>query len=131
MARTLDKEFSCKKELTLALIGGKWKMLILWRLGKEGTKRFNELKKSLSGVTQKILTSQLRDLEDDHLVHREVYPEIPPKVEYSLTEKGQSLIPILEAMYNWGTDYYQEFGGDVANQNSVKERSVLTSDSDF
>ena len=110
MARTLDKEFNCKKELTLALIGGKWKMLILWRLGKEGTKRFNELKEIMPGITQKILTSQLRNLEDDHLVHREVYPEIPPKVEYSLTEKGKSLLPILEAMYHWGTEYYQEFG---------------------
>ena len=110
MARTLDKEFNCKKELTLALIGGKWKMLILWRLGKEGTKRFNELKESLPGVTQKILTGQLRNLEDDHLVRREVYPEGPLKVEYSLTEKGESLLPILEAMYQWGTKYYQEFG---------------------
>ena len=109
MARTLDKEFRCTKELTLALIGGKWKMLILWRLGKEGTKRFNELKESMPGVTQKILTSQLRNLEDDYLVHREVYPEVPPKVEYSLTIKGQSLIPILELMYDWGTDYCKEF----------------------
>ena len=105
----LDKEFNCKKELTLALIGGKWKMLILWRLGNEGTKRFNELKESLPGVTQKILTSQLRDLEDDHLVNREAYPEMPPKVEYSLTEKGQSLLPILEAMYHWGKAYCEEF----------------------
>jgi len=109
MARTLDKDFNCRKELTLALIGGKWKMLILWRLGKNGTKRFNELKESMSGVTQKILTGALRDLEDDHLVHREVYPEIPPKVEYSLTEKGRSLIPILDMMYDWGTGYCQEF----------------------
>lgn len=105
MARTLDKAFNCRKELTLALIGGKWKMLILWRLGKDGTKRFNELKESIPGVTQKILTSQLRDLEEDHLVHREVYPEVPPKVEYSLTACGESLIPILETMYHWGTDY--------------------------
>jgi len=109
MARTLDKDFNCRKELTLALIGGKWKMLILWRLGKEGTKRFNELKELMPGVTQKILTSALRDLEDDHLVHREIYPEIPPKVEYSLTDKGRSLIPILEAMYHWGTGYCEEF----------------------
>lgn len=105
MARTLEKVFNCRKELTLALIGGKWKMLILWRLGKEGTKRFNELKESMPGITQKILTSQLRDLEDDCLVHRKVYPEVPPKVEYSLTNCGQSLLPILEAMYHWGTDY--------------------------
>ena len=117
MARTLDKEFHCKKELTLALISGKWKMLILWRLGKEGTKRFNELKDSIPGVTQKILTSKLRDLEDDHLVHREVYPERPPKVEYSLTKKGRSLLPILEAMHQWGAEYYQEFG-DASHQSS-------------
>lgn len=109
MARTLDKDFNCRKELTLALIGGKWKMLILWRLSKDGTKRFNELKESMPGVTQKILTSQLRDLEDDHLVYREVYPEVPPKVEYSLTERGHSLTPILEAMYHWGTDYCKKY----------------------
>ena len=109
MARTLEKEFHCRKELTLAIIGGKWKMLILWRLGKEGTKRFTELKDRLPGITQKILTNQLRDLEDDHLVHREVYPEVPPKVEYSLTKHGQSILPILEAMYEWGTRYCETY----------------------
>jgi len=109
MARMLEKDFNCRKELTLALIGGKWKMLILWRLGKEGTKRFSELRERMPGVTQKIMTSALRDLEDDHLVHREVYPEIPPKVEYSLTEAGMSLIPILESMYHWGTGYCKEY----------------------
>jgi len=122
MARTLDKEFHCEKELTLALISGKWKMLILWYLGKEGTKRFNELKDSIPGVTQKILTSKLRDLENDHLVHREVYPESPPKVEYSLTKKGRSLLPILEAMHLWGAGYYEEFG-DASHQSSEPRNS--------
>jgi len=109
MARTLEKDFHCRKELTLAIIGGKWKMLILWRLGKEGTKRFTELKDRMPGITQKILTNQLRDLEDDHLVHRKIYPEVPPKVEYSLTDYGKSILPILEAMYEWGTDYCKKY----------------------
>ena len=105
MPRVFDKTFNCNKELTLSMIGGKWKMLILWRLGKEGTKRFGELKTLMPGVTQRMLVNQLRELEEDLLVRREVYPVVPPKVEYSLTEVGQSLIPILEAMYEWGADY--------------------------
>jgi len=105
MPRVFDKTFNCNKELTLSMIGGKWKMLILWRLGKEGTKRFGELKTLMPGITQRMLVNQLRELEEDLLVKREVYPVVPPKVEYSLTEVGQSLIPILEAMYQWGADY--------------------------
>lgn len=116
MAKTLEKEFNCVKELTLAMIGAKWKMLILWRLGKEGTKRFTELKDRLPGITQKILTNQLRDLEDDHLVHREIYPEVPPKVEYSLTDHGKSILPILEAMYEWGSCYCDKYD----TENKVK-----------
>ncbi|MEH7375689.1 winged helix-turn-helix transcriptional regulator [Neobacillus drentensis] len=97
--------FKCEKELTLEVIGGKWKMLILWHLGKEGTKRFNELKALMPGITQRMLVNQLRDLEEDFIVHREVYPVVPPKVEYSLTEQGKSLMPILESMYEWGKNY--------------------------
>ncbi|MFJ7931650.1 winged helix-turn-helix transcriptional regulator [Peribacillus sp. NPDC096448] len=100
-----DKEFSCEKELSLAVIGGKWKMLILWHLGKEGTQRFNELKSLMPGINQRMLVNQLRELEDDLIVHREVYPVVPPKVEYSLTEHGETLIPILESMYEWGKNY--------------------------
>ena len=105
MGHLCNKVFNCEKELTLSVIGGKWKMLILWHLGKEGTKRFNELRSLMPGITQKMLVNQLRELEEDLIVHREVYPVVPPKVEYSLTEKGQSLIPILEIMYNWGKNY--------------------------
>ena len=106
--RTLDKDFNCRKEMTLSIIGGKWKMLIIWRLGKEGTKRFGELKELIPGVSQKILTSHLRELEEDYLVTRKVYPQVPPKVEYSLTECGMSLLPILESMYVWGTEYAEK-----------------------
>jgi DNA-binding HxlR family transcriptional regulator len=97
--------FNCEKELTLSIIGGKWKMIIIWYLGKEGTKRFSELKALLPNITQKMLTNQLRELESDDIIHREVYPVVPPKVEYSLTANGVSLIPILESMYSWGKGY--------------------------
>ena len=95
---------ACPVETTLTLIGDKWKVLILRDL-MPGTKRFGELKKSIGMVSQKVLTAQLRDMEENGLVHREVYAEVPPRVEYSLTELGQSLKPILDAMLNWGEDY--------------------------
>ena len=86
------------------LIGDKWKVLILRDL-LDGTKRFGELKKSVGGVSQKVLTAQLRDMENSGLVSRKVYAEVPPRVEYSLTDLGRSLQPILDAMRNWGTEY--------------------------
>ena len=95
---------ACPVETTLTLIGDKWKVLILRDL-MPGTKRFSELKKSIGTVSQKELTAQLRDMEANGLVHREVYAEVPPRVEYSLTELGQSLKPILDAMWNWGEGY--------------------------
>nr|WP_280156802.1 winged helix-turn-helix transcriptional regulator [Bacillus velezensis]MDH3100586.1 winged helix-turn-helix transcriptional regulator [Bacillus velezensis] len=107
MSRMDEKTFNCEKELTLAVIGGKWKMLIMWHLGKGGTKRFNELKALIPDITHKILVNQLRELEQDLIVHREVYPVVPPKVEYSLTAQGESLMPILDAMYKWGKDYME------------------------
>lgn len=91
-------------EVTLELIGGKWKPLIVWRL-TDKTMRFNELKKSLPNVTQKVLTQQLREMESHGLIHRKVYAQVPPKVEYSLTELGKSLMPLLEIMCQWGTNY--------------------------
>ncbi|KIL42696.1 winged helix-turn-helix transcriptional regulator [Jeotgalibacillus soli] len=107
MSRMQDKMFNCEKELTLSVIGGKWKMLILWHLGKEGTKRFGELKSLMPGITQRMLVNQLRELEEDLIVDRKVYPVVPPKVEYSLTEQGKTLMPILESMYNWGKNYME------------------------
>ena len=95
---------ACPVETTLTLIGNKWKVLIIRDL-LQGTKRFGELKKSIGSVSQKVLTSQLRAMEEDGLIHREVYAEVPPRVEYSLTELGWSLKPILDALVNWGTNY--------------------------
>lgn len=100
-AKTLP---ACPVETTLSLIGDKWKVLILRDL-MPGTKRFGELKKSIGSVSQKVLTAQLRDMESKGLVTRTVYPEVPPRVEYSLTALGRSLKPILDAMWNWGENY--------------------------
>ncbi len=99
-----NKDVQCPVEGTLRIIGGRWKLLILRELFKE-TKRFGELHKSLNGITQKMLTQQLRELERDGIILRKVYPQIPPKVEYSLTQKGQSLRPILDLMHEWGSKY--------------------------
>ena len=94
----------CPVEATLDLIGGKYKALILWHLS-ESKLRFSELKKALSNATPKMLTQQLRELEAHKLIHREVFPVIPPKVEYSLTELGKSLMPVLVSMRDWGAGY--------------------------
>ena len=103
--QTAKKELpACPVETTLTLIGDKWKVLILRDL-LPGTKRFGELKKSIGSVSQKVLTAQLRDMEKSGLVNRQVYAEVPPRVEYSLTELGQSLKPILDAMWDWGEGY--------------------------
>jgi DNA-binding HxlR family transcriptional regulator len=90
------------------LIGHKWKVLILRNLFNQGTQRFNELSKGISGISQKMLTQQLRQLEHDGIIQRTVYPEVPPRVEYDLTELGQSLKPILEAMNVWGMEHLKQ-----------------------
>ena len=95
---------ACPVETTLLLIGDKWKVLILRDL-MDGTKRFGELRRSIGTVSQKVLTAQLRDMEEKGLVNRKVYAEVPPRVEYTLTEVGYSLKPILDAMQNWGEEY--------------------------
>ena len=94
----------CPVEATLELIGGKYKALILWHLS-EGKLRFSQLRDQINGVTPKMLTQQLRELEAQSLVHREVFPIVPPKVEYSLTDLGKSLMPLLVAMRDWGSSY--------------------------
>ena len=88
-------------KITLDLIGGKWKVLILWIL-KDAILRFSELKRNVPNITQKMLTKQLRELESDGLIWRKIYPQVPPKVEYSLTDRGKSLLPVLRAMHKWG-----------------------------
>lgn len=101
----MEKEFpDCPVEMTLQLIGDKWKVLIIRDL-LTGTKRFGELKKSVGNISQKVLTSNLRAMEESGLLIRKVYAEVPPKVEYTLTDRGYSLKPILDSMFNWGTEY--------------------------
>lgn len=95
---------ACPVEITLSLIGDKWKVLVLREL-INGTKRFGELKKSIGSISQKVLTQQLRSMEEDGLVERKVYAEVPPRVEYSLTKDGFSLKPILDSMMEWGEQY--------------------------
>lgn len=92
--------------ITLGVIGGKWKPLIMWHL-QSGPVRFGELYRKIPGVTQKMLTQQLRELEHDQLIDRKVFPEVPPKVEYSISEYGQSLSPVLKSMADWGLNYLQ------------------------
>lgn len=104
MEKTLP---ACPVEATLTLIGDRWKVLILRDL-MEGTRRFGELKKSLGGITQKVLTANLRQMEDTGLLTRKVYAEVPPRVEYTLTETGYSLRSVLDAMTQWGTEYQQK-----------------------
>jgi DNA-binding HxlR family transcriptional regulator len=99
----------CPVEHTLKIIGGRWKFLILRELFK-GTQRFGELRRSLNGVTQKMLTQQLREMEKDGVIRRKVYPQVPPKVEYSLTPLGRSLKPILDSMQVWGIRHLNENG---------------------
>lgn len=100
----MEKTDCCPVAATLELIGGKYKALILWHLSDK-TMRFSQLKKAIGGATPKMLTQQLRELESCKLIHREVFPVIPPRVEYSLTELGRSLLPVLVAMRDWGASY--------------------------
>ena len=100
------QQSDCPVETTLRVIGGKWKAVILWWLGQD-IHRFGELRRKIPGITVKMLTQQLRELEADGIVHREVYPEVPPKVEYSLTDYGRSLEKITDLMCDWGTKHLQ------------------------
>nr|WP_300307627.1 helix-turn-helix domain-containing protein [uncultured Anaerostipes sp.] len=100
----------CPVVTTVQLIGSKWKLLIMRNLLKRPW-RFNELKKDLDGISQKILTSSLRSMEEDGIIVRTVYPEVPPRVEYSLSEMGESMRPILDAMEEWGTEYKKSMEG--------------------
>lgn len=112
--------FGCPVEVALDVLGGKWKGVILYHLSDE-TKRFNELRRLLPGVSQRMLTRQLRELEADNIIHREIYPEIPPKVEYSLTDFGETLTPILMALGTWGTEYIEEV---IKIRNASSEAAV-------
>lgn len=108
----------CPVETTLTLIGDKWKVLIIRDL-LNGTKRFGELKRSVSGVSQKVLTANLRSMEQSGLVNRKVYAQVPPKVEYSLTDTGLSLKPVLDSLASWGWEYKKTIKSYESEQNVV------------
>ncbi len=101
------KYYNNPVELSLDIIGGKWKMPILWRL-KDKTWRYSELKKSIGKITHKMLAQQLKELEEDGLISRKVYPSVPPKVEYTITDKGRTTIPIIESLRSWGENFKDE-----------------------
>ncbi len=106
--KTKDELPECPVATTVSMIGSKWKLLIIRNLLVRPW-RFNELKKDLDGISQKVLTDSLRAMEDDGIITRTVYPEVPPRVEYSLSELGESMRPILDAMWQWGTEYKNTF----------------------
>lgn len=105
------KEYRCFFELTLLVMGGKWKPIILYHLSETDVLRFSELRRGMPGVTERMLTRQLRELEADGLVHRQVFREVPPRVEYALTDLGRDLVPILEQLRQWGERYENRQGG--------------------
>lgn len=107
MAREYKKPFGCSVEATLAVIGGRWKAVILFHLIEREVLRFGELKKSIPKITQRMLTNQLRELEEDGIVNRKVYAQVPPKVEYRLTDYGKSLQSIMYAMREWGATHME------------------------
>lgn len=97
------RKFSCPVEVSMEILSGKWKCLMLWHL-HEGTKRYKELEKIVPGVSQKMLSQQLKELERDGLINKRIYAEVPPRVEYSLTDLGRSAFPILQMMHRWGVE---------------------------
>jgi DNA-binding HxlR family transcriptional regulator len=111
------KDYQCTVAVTLEVVGGKWKAVILWHLSHK-TLRFSQLQRRLPGVTQKMLTQQLRELERDGMIHREVYPEVPPRVEYSLTDEGSSLVPLLTLMCTWGRQRLKKMSGEAGKTES-------------
>jgi DNA-binding HxlR family transcriptional regulator len=120
-----NHEFTCEKELTMSIISGKYKVVIIWHLGNEGPLRFGELFKLFNGISNRILTKQLRDLEQDGIISRNIYPVVPPKVEYYLTELGETLLPIVNDIYRWGKEnmqyYYEKVQAKEAADRSKKQ----------
>ena len=113
-----DKEYRCSVSVTLDVFNDRWKLAIIWHL-LDGDKRFKELHEIISEITQKTLTVKLKELEEKNIIHREVFPEVPPKVVYSLTTIGKELKPVLEAMYKWGISYTSTHG-KITDENKCK-----------
>ena len=112
------KEYHCSVEAAIDIIGGKWKPVILWHL-RDGSLRFHELRKQLPNITQGMLTRQLRELEQDSAISRAVFPEVPPRVEYSLTPFGETVIPILDSLCEWGNTFLEMTEEEEASRSGV------------
>lgn len=108
--------YQCEIELTLEILSGKWKALLIWNLHLHGVIRYNEFRRLIPSITQKMLTQQLKELEKYGIVSRTVYPSVPPMVEYALTETGQELIPIMEAMDQWGKKYVKTYHETIVDK---------------
>ena len=109
--RMRNNEYVCEKELTMSIISGKYKVVIIWHLGHEGPLRYGQIFKLFPNISDRILTKQLRELEQDGIIGRKVYPVVPPKVEYHLTELGNTILPLVDEMWNWGKEnkkYYYD-----------------------
>ncbi len=102
--------FHCSVEATMAVLGGKYKAIIIWHLNRAGVMRYNEIQKAIPQATAKMLSQQLKELENDGIVKRKLYPVVPPKTEYSLTEVGKTLVPIIDEMCLWGNEYFRRLG---------------------
>lgn len=120
--RLLNGEFNCEKELTLSIISGKWKIVILWHLGHEGPHRFGELFRLFKNISNRILTKQLRELEQDNIIKRVIYDENPPKVEYSMTEHGMTILPIVDVMFEWGKQNMAYYADLARKSHAEKQR---------
>ena len=121
------KQYNCYFEMTLDIMGGKWKPIILYYINHNGVARHSDLKRFIPSINERMLTRQLRELENDMLITRKVYPVVPPKVEYSLTKCGKSLIPILTSLIEWGKNYahsmdYKNFKMDIPDDKETVER---------
>lgn len=121
------KQYNCYFEMTFDIMGGKWKPIILYYINHNGVARHSDLKRFIPSINERMLTRQLRELENDMLITRKVYPVVPPKVEYSLTESGKSLIPILTSLIEWGKNYahsmdYKNFKMDIPDDKETVER---------
>ena len=118
-----DKEYKCSVAVTLDIFNDRWKLAIIWHL-LENNKRFKDLHEDINEITQKTLTIKLKEPAEKNSIHREVFAEVPPKVEYSLTPIGKKLKPVLKEMYKWGIDYVQEFG-EITNQEPCEAETCL------
>ncbi len=126
--RLLNGEFNCEKELTLSIISGKWKIVILWHLGHEGQHRFGQLQRLFKNISHRILTKQLRELEQDNIISRIIHDENPPRVEYLMTERGMTLLPVVDAMFDWGRANMAYYGEMAKKTGKVKKKKPTQTD---